>query len=240
MKTLIAILCLLIILTFVGCQSTEQIEAENQPESETGNSEIEEIPESSATEISPKEEETNMDNEIKTDNSSTSEQQEQTESVQSTNTESNESSSLNNSTAQEPAQPQQEAESQTENNTQSQNQETNSEQNTNVIQITCYLDGNGNTSTQTITDATQIQEINRLFTGLIESDIVLSPNNGGRYFIIEITNNGTTNAYRLARDRDDSNNYYCKNSATDASSSTGWLLLPDSSTYRYFASLFGF
>lgn len=205
MKTLIAILCLLIILTFVGCQSTEQIEAENQPESKTSNSEIEEIPESSATEISHKDEETNMGNEIKTENSSVSEQLEQ-----STNTELNESSYPNNSTAQEPAQPQQEAESQTENNTQSQNQEANSEQNTNFIQITCYLDGNGNTSTQTITDATQIQEINRLFTGLIESDIVLSPNNGGRYFIIEITNNGTTNAYRLARDRDDSNNYYCK------------------------------
>lgn len=235
MKTLIAILCLLIALTFVGCQSTEQIEAENQPESKTSNSEIEEILESTATEISPKDEETNMGNEIKTEKSSASEQLEQ-----STNTESNESSSPNNSTAQEPAQPQQETESQTENNTQDQNQEANSEQNTNVIQITCYLDGRGNTSTQTITDDTQIQEINRLFTGLIESDIVLFPNNGGRYFIIKITNNGTTNAYRLARDCDDNNNYYCKNSATDASSSTGWLLLPNSSTYRYFASLFGF
>lgn len=106
-------------------------------------------------------------------------------------------------------------------------------------EITCYLDYAGNTQSKRITDSSTIQEIERLFTGLEESGVTLTPNTGGRFFIITIVNNGTQTSYRLARDRDENNNYYCKYASADSGSATGWLKLPDPSAYQYFSGLFG-
>lgn len=105
-------------------------------------------------------------------------------------------------------------------------------------EITCYLDSAGNTQTQRITDPSNIQEIERLFTGLEESGVTLMPNTGGRFFIITIAKNGTQSSYRLARDRDADDNYYCKYASTDSAASTGWLKLPDPSAYQYFSGFF--
>lgn len=106
-------------------------------------------------------------------------------------------------------------------------------------EIVCHLDYAGNMQSQRITDPGTIQEIERLFTGLEESGITLTPNTGGRFFIITIVKDGAQASYRLARDRDANNNYYCKYASADSGSSTGWLKLPDPSAYQYFSGLFG-
>lgn len=106
-------------------------------------------------------------------------------------------------------------------------------------EIVCHLDYAGNTQSQRITDPGTIQEIERLFTGLEESGVTLTPNTGGRFFIITLVKDGTQASYRLARDRDANNNYYCKYASADSRSSTGWLKLPDPSAYQYFSGLFG-
>lgn len=106
------------------------------------------------------------------------------------------------------------------------------------VEITCYLDYAGNTQSQTITDPGTIQEIEGLFAHITESDLTMIPNTGGRFFIITIVNNGTEVSYRLARDRDADNHYYCKYADTAPNSSTGWLKLPNALAYQYFSNLF--